>query len=283
MPECLITRRTLLAVAGLGLSVGWNSAAASPAEPIRIGGTGSALALLQRLAEHFKRVEPASTIEIVPSLGSKGGIAAAHSGTITLAVSVRELNEEERAFGLVSLPFLETPLLFATGTSQPMALRSADVIKIYSGEMVRWPDGTLIRLILRPRADAQAMMLVDKIPDMPAAMKLARARRELPVAANDHDNIDAARTMSGSFTAFPLIQLMTERNELKPVRLDGVEPTLKAMRDGSYAYKARYMLLHRPDQQPALARFLAFLATDEARSMIEQAGGSPLSAAKTGA
>lgn len=246
------------------------------AETIRIGGTGAVYGLFKILAEPYARLAPDDRLELIPSLGSAGGIAAAHAGMLDLVVSGREPNEAERNLGLVMTPLLESPFLFATATREPMALRRSDVLRIFNGDLLRWPDGTLIRLILRPRKDSQVQLMTEQIEGMKAAFEKARQRPELSLAPSDKDNMEAANAMDGSFGGFPLIQLLSEPNRLKPVRLDGIEPGVEAMKAGTYPLKARYILLTTATPSAGARRFMAFLATPEARAIIEKAGGVPL-------
>ena len=49
---------------------------AAHAESLRLGGTGSALGTMKLLAEGYRKLDPSFVLEIVPNLGSSGGIAA---------------------------------------------------------------------------------------------------------------------------------------------------------------------------------------------------------------
>lgn len=243
-----------------------------PAETLKIGGTGAVTALLQDMAGAFGRVAPDDRLEVIPGLGSSGGIAAAEAGAITLAVTGRALRESERAAGLLVVPFLETPFVFAASTGVSLSLSRSDLIGIYTGALVAYPDGAPLRLILRPRSDAQTLMMVRHIEGMAAALETARLRSELPVAGNDQDNMDLARRLEGAFGGFPLTQLASEANTFRHVVIDGVAPTLEEMREGRYPYRLQVDFVSKGPPSAAARRFLAFLASPEAAAMIEKAG-----------
>ena len=63
------------------------------AETLRIGGTGAALGPMARLGDAFQDLHPDTTIEILPSLGSGGGIKATMAGAIDIGLSSRDLNQ----------------------------------------------------------------------------------------------------------------------------------------------------------------------------------------------
>lgn len=248
------------------------------AETLRIGGTGAVTTLLQDMAEPFGRFSPQDRLEVISGLGSSGGIAAVEAGAIALAVTGRALRDTEIAVGLGIIPFLETPFVFAASTTRALSLSRADLLRIYSGAMTSYPDGTPLRLILRPRSDAQTLMMVGQIAGMAAALEIARLRSELPVAGNDQDNMDMARRLDGAFGGLPLTQLTSEDNTFRHVVIDGAEPTLEAMREGRYPFKLQVNFVSKGAPSAAARRFLAFLASPEAGAMIEQAGAIRLRA-----
>ena len=65
------------------------------AEVLRTGGTGSAMEMLKHLGEAFAAVEPGVKIQVIPSLGSTGGINAVADGALDFSVSGRALKAEE--------------------------------------------------------------------------------------------------------------------------------------------------------------------------------------------
>ncbi len=242
-------------------------------ETIRMGGTGTVLALMRALAAPFERHSPADRLDITPGLGSSGAISAASQGVLDIAFSARALQAREQAAGLAETPFLETPFLFVSSASVQLRLSCAEVLAIYSGQMFTFPGGEVARLILRPRDDSTTKHMSANIEGMKEAMAKARLRPDIPVAPNDQDNMELAHRMPGAFTAMTLTQLSMEPNTLRPVILDGVEPSLDATRTGAYPHKQTISLVFKAEPSPGVRRFLAFLATDEAAALITRAGG----------
>src|SRR5690348_7534409 len=103
-----LPRRGLLTGAALTilLSTIAESRSTPSREPgrIRIGGTGMALATMRRIADALVAGDPDIAIDILPSLGTGGGVSAAAAGAIDVALSARQLNDAERAKGLQSRP-----------------------------------------------------------------------------------------------------------------------------------------------------------------------------------
>ena len=87
---------------------------ASPAETIRIGGTGAALRTMKVLAEAFKKTRPDADIVVVPGLGSGGGRKALLGGAIDIAVTSNAGKDVERLEGAIAHLYGRTPFVFAT-------------------------------------------------------------------------------------------------------------------------------------------------------------------------
>ncbi len=245
--------------------------AARAGEPVRIGGTGAALGLLKRLAHSFAHHVPGHSVELFPGLGSSGALSALAQGALDIAFSGRKLNAKEQAFGLVAMGFAETPFAFVTRTVEPLSLSCLEIARIYSGELHSLPNGQLARLILRPRSDATTLFMTENIKGFREALEKARQRPDVPVAATDQENLELADSVPNSLTAMTLMQHSTEPNVLQPVTLDGVPPSLQAMRAETYPLKMQLALARPPKSSEAAETFMAFLATPAARAEIERA------------
>ena len=100
------------------------SQARATAPPIAIGGTGGALGTLRALGHGFHRLS-GHTLQIVPSLGTQGGIRAVADGKIDIAVVGRAPNPAEQARGVQVMHELRTPFGFVEG-AMPIARVEAE-------------------------------------------------------------------------------------------------------------------------------------------------------------
>ena len=248
------------------------------ADDMKVGGTGAAHGLLLRLSEAFHAASPGDRIEVVAGLGSSGAIAAAAEDAIGLAIVSRDLKSEEMAKGLMAAPLLHTPFLFVTSHPDPQVLEKWAVVAIYDGTLTAWPDGKEIRPILRPKSDSVSSFLSDNFDDMQAAMDKLRQRMDVPVAATDQDNIEAAVTVPNSFAGTTLLQIMTERPLLRPIALNGVHASVAGMELGAYRLKVRLDAVVKSTPSPVAQRFAAFLHSETAEKIIRDNGGAPLPA-----
>ena len=265
--------RKALALA-LSASAMASGALPAAAAEIKVGGTGAAYVLMQRLAEAFSATHPGDTVEVVPGLGSSGGIAAVAEGALQLSVSSRMLKPEENAKGISSVPFLDTPYIFVTSHPKPQALSKAEVVAIYDGRMMAWPDGKEIKPILRPKSESATLFLLAKFDGMGPAMDKLRRRPDVPVAATDQDNVEAAEKVPNSFAGMTFLQFITENPKLRPVSLDGLNASAEAAIAPNYPLSIQFYNVIKVNPDQTTARFVAFLRSDEAAKITANGGGT---------
>jgi phosphate transport system substrate-binding protein len=213
------------------------------ADTLRMGGVGAATKMLPVLFAAFDRSEE-HKLEVVPSLGSSGGLRALSAGVLDLAVTGRVLNPDELAQGLTQVAAVRTPFVLISSHPKPNGLNSAEIADIFRSPKATWADGTMIRIVLRPRSDSDTPVLGGMFPGMAAAIEAARKRQEVPLAATDQDNAALAEQAPGSLAGSTFTQIKTEQRKVRLVSIDGVEPSLENLERGAYPFsKTLYFVL----------------------------------------
>jgi phosphate transport system substrate-binding protein len=247
----------------------------SIAETLRMGGTGAGLQLLQKVGEAYAATTPDVQIEIVPSLGTSGGIRALADGAIDIGVASRALKTEEAKTGLREFGVARTAFVLVTSRSNAESLHAHEVAAAFGGES-SWPDKSPMRIVLRPETESDTRLLEKYFPGMPQALSQARLRPEIPVAATDQDNATAAEKTQGSLTGASLVQLLTEARDLRSIRIDGVEPTLANLESGRYPYEKKLHFLVSETGSPATMAFAKFLQSQAAAATMREFGILPI-------
>jgi phosphate transport system substrate-binding protein len=264
------TRALTLAIV-VALCAGISSSQVS-AETLRIGGTGAATEMLMRLGALFSATSKIE-LEVIPGLGSSGGIRAAIDGALDITVSGRRLTPDEKAKGLAETGVLKTPFVIVTSLLKPAGMTSAEIVQAFGSERKTWPDGSVIHVILRPKSDSDTTLLGELFPNMAAAIETSRKRSDIPTAATDQDNINIAEQVPGSLTAATLLQILSERKNLRLIAIDGVEPSFTNFESGKYKYVKELLFIVRARKNQAIEQFLAFLRSPEAQKSIREVGG----------
>ena len=238
-----------------------------------IGGTGTALGGMHLLAKAFSEDHPEIQTVVLPSLGSGGGIKALRAGRIDLALSARPLKDTESAKGLSATLYARTPIVFATHKKTPSdSIDLTDLPGIYTGATSTWPDGTLLRLILRPVEESDTKLLRDLSPEMDAAVTVARARNDLFIAVTDQDNATALETIPGSLGLTTLAQILSESRNLKPLSFNGQTASLNELHSGKYPFFKSLYLVIGDDPSDTREKFISYIFSKTGRNILTATG-----------
>lgn len=255
-------------------SIGTGTIHSASAETLRAGGMGAGMAMFPALFSAFDH-EKRTALDIIPNLGSNGGLRALSEGALDIVVSGRALKPDELSSGLTQAAMIRTPFVLVTSNPQPGSFQSSQVANVYKSPKSAWGDGSLIRIILRPKSDSDTAVLSGMFPDMESALEQARRRPEIPTAATDHDNADLAERLSGSLAGSTLTQILMEKRKLNFVALDGVVPSLDTFERGTYPFEKRIYFVLRAKKSDLAFRFIAFLHSSQGEAALRAAGNLP--------
>jgi phosphate transport system substrate-binding protein len=243
------------------------------ADTIRLGGTGGALGAMKLLAEEFKKSRPGDTVIVLPSMGSGGGIKALLSGALDIGLSSRPLTDAEQGRGLVCREYARTPLVIAVAKKSGVSgLTIQQVADIYAGKTRTWPDGTPVRLVMRPAAEFDTTLLKSMSADMNRAVQDALSRKGMIVAVTDQDSADAIEKIPGALGTTTLAQIISEKRALKKLSFNGVDPGPKTIADGTYPYFKTFYLITGPDPSPLARQFIKFILSARGREILTGSG-----------
>ena len=197
-------------------------------------------------------------------------------GVLDIAVSGRVLKPEELAQGLTQRAEIRTPFVLVTSQPRPNGFKSSEVAEIFKSRRASWADGSLIRIILRPKSDSDTTVLGSMFPGMAAAIEEARQRPDVPIAATDQDNADMAERIPGSLTGSTLSQVKMERRNLRFIAIDGVEPSLESLESGAYPFAKPIYFVLPAKKSPLAERFIAFLGSPAGRAALRATGNLPI-------
>lgn len=249
------------------------STASVSAAPLKIGGTGAALGGMTLLAEAFSERHPETEVEIVTGLGSTGGIKAVLAGAIDIGVAARGLRDKERAAGALAQAYARTPFVLATNAdNQADGITLDRLAEVHRGETAKWPDGTTIRLVLRPKADSDTAMLTRLSPSLAEAIEAAHARKGLKIAATDQDSADAIESLPGALGTSTLALIRAERRAIKPLALDGVQPTAANVENGRYKLIKTFSIVTGQAPSPDAEHFVDFVRSPEGQRILLESG-----------
>ena len=256
-------------------TIGVASPALADGTLVRVGGTGIALAAMQQVGASLTAAEPGIRVEVLPSMGTPGGIKALTEGAIDVALVARALKPEEEAKGLAEAACMTTALVVASSHKAPSNLPRTELPTLYADASPKWPDGLPLKVILRSRAGSENPYLVAAIPAMGPALDTAFKRAGMPVASTDQDNAKLAMQIPGSLAVMTLLQLRAERLDLRVLDLDGIAASAATIANRSYPFPIRICALLPAEPAAAAARFVAHLRSAAGKTIIESLGATP--------
>ena len=260
----------------LGLVIGCAILVGLPvmAEPIRVGGTGSASPLMQELGAAYRKQHPNDEVRVMfPPPSSGGGVRMLVSGKLDLALSGRPLKQEEQAqVGKIFL-YAKTPLVIAgRGGARSAGFSRSEIADLYAGRLTRWDDGSAIRLIMRSPYESDTLHLRKLSPSVDEAVRLALKRPGMAYAENDLDAVDLLTKTPGSVGTTTLGLLKIGNHSLQMYSLEGVLPTLQNLAEGKYPLsKSIFIVAGRQPSESAM-RFIEFLRSPQARDVLRRTG-----------
>ncbi len=276
LPQCFLKQFHAVCRAGIGATLAL-AAVAAHADSIKIGGTGTGLGAMKLMAQEFNKSRPDAQLIVTPSLGSTGAIRAVLAGAVDIGISARPVTAEEKRQGASARAYARTPFVIATGAKNKGAgLTLSQLVEIYSGKVSRWPDGSPIRLVVRPVADADTIVMRTFSAEMDSAITAALARKGLRMADTDQDNADALEKLPGSLGTTTLTQIVTEDRAIRPLVLDGVMPTLQSLAAGRYRYFKTLHLVTGRNPSSLAKDFVAFIRSPAGQAVLARSGNLAL-------
>lgn len=246
--------------------------AAAVAAEVKIGGSGAATLALESIAQAFHKRHPDLRPVLIATLGTRGGLRATAEGALDVGVASRELNAEEAARGLTQVEFARTPFVFATAAKAPRGVTVKQVVEIYEGKTQSWPDGSKLRLVLRPDNDSDTTFLRSISEELRRASTAAAKRPGMEMAITDLDNTESLEKIPGAFGTTTLSQIVVQKKALRPLVLDGVAPTVENAASGRYPFHKRYYVVVREPASPAAREFVAFVRSPLAQGLLSRTG-----------
>src|SRR3954454_18658430 len=251
---------------------GCSAAGAVESGSLEIVGTGDGIDVLQALATEFKASEKTTSIEVPPSIGSGGGIAAVGSGKATLGRVARKLSPAESATGIVYKPFARLPSAFFVNSSSGVtSLTTKQLLAVYSGEVTNWKElgGADLRIRVVRREDADST-LTGLRAAMPGWKDLVIADKS-KTATTAQEAIETVREIPGTIGFGPFSRAL--ENGMTVLKIDGHYPA-----DPQYPSSVELALIYKEATvTPKAKKFIDFVSTPKARGIVATMGNVPAS------
>lgn len=270
-------RAPLLFSLALTLACARSARAKSPEPELILGGSGSSVPLTLKLLEAYLAVRPAARLKILASIGSTGGIKAAHKGKVAVGLASRPLRPMEKTWGLTVVPYASAPLVFAVHPSVPVdGVTLESLYALYEGRQRRWPGGGAVLVVMREEGDSGAELLMERYPRFKEIFPRAWQSGIWRVEYREDDAAAAIERFKGAVGWSDAGLVKLQGRNVKILSVDGVEPSAANVLSGRYTLKRELSFVHSEGVSDEVRAFLDFVKSPEGAAVIRRHGYVPL-------
>ena len=247
------------------------ASAAGLAGTVSTDGSTSMEKVIGALGEAFMEANSGVTFTYNPT-GSGSGIQAVQEGRCDIGLSSRALKDKEKESGLAETILCFDGIAVIVNPENSVAdLTLQQIADIYTGKIANWSEvgGADAEIVLIGReAGSGTRSGFEEIVDVKDACKY---RQELSSTG------DVIATVAQNPGAIGYASLASVKDNVKAVKVGGVEPGEATVRDGSYAIQRPFVLVTREGEElgEAAKAFFDYATSTEANEIIIAAGVVP--------
>ena len=244
--------------------------AAAQADTLSVPGTGDGIEVLQALASEYAKTQTAAMIEVPPSVGSGGGIAAVADGRAVLGRVARPLTASEAGAGLSAVALMRIPAVIFTHPSAGVkGLSYEQLTAVFAGSVTNWRDvggpDLRIRVVRRESEDSTLKVLRATMPGWQSLTLTTRSK----TAVTTQEAVESVRETEGAIGFGPNSSALVRG--LTVLALDGKAPSAP-----DYPSAVNISLIFKKGLlTPEAESFVNFATSAPARMLISGLGALP--------
>lgn len=251
----------VLGVAGCGQEGATEGSALSGT--IKIAGSTSVQPLSDALAEAFMAKNPGVKVNVAGG-GSGAGIRAAQEGTADIGASSRKLKPEEEA-GLYQTKIAMDGIAVVVHPGNPVSnLTMEQVKKIFAGEIESWDqvggNKAPINVVTREAGSGTRGTFEDLV--------MGEGNAITPNAVVQTSNGAVRTAVAGDPNAVGYLSLGAVNEQVKALKIDGVEATRENVLSGSYKISRPFLYLTKTEPQGIIKSFIDFALSPEGQQIV---------------
>lgn len=205
--------------------------------------------------------------------GSGSGITAVSEDRCDIGLSSRNLKDEEKNKGLEETVLaLDGIAIIVSPDNDVKDLSTEDIAKIYKGEITNWKDvgGKDAEIVVIGREAGSGTR--DGFESITKTENSCKYRQELTSTG------DVITTVAGNPDAIGYASLASVNKNVKTLKVNGVSPSEKTVKDGSYVIQRPFVIVTKTDKKlsKAAQAFFDYITSKDASEIISKAGAVPV-------
>ncbi|MGC9517514.1 MAG: phosphate ABC transporter substrate-binding protein [Methanomicrobiales archaeon] len=238
---------------------------------IQIAGSTSVQPVAEKLAEVYTQSN--SDVKInVQGGGSSVGVKSAADGTADIGTSSRELKDDEKNQDLKTYQIGRDGIVVAVNKENPVSDLTSDQIKdIFSGKITNWkelggPDAT-INVIAREEGSGTRDAFEELVMGKDTKVKSDAIIQSSTEAVK--------QSVAQDPNAIGYISLAHMSDDVKALKVDGVEPSQATVQDGTYKIARPFLFITKGEPTGAVKAFIDWVLSAEGQKVVEGEGIVP--------
>lgn len=284
MKQNLLTL-TLSAIALLGLTSCGTATSSAPTTTvtasvetpaktsIKVGGSSSALGLLQMLQSNYEASAKNVKITQLAPGQSENIIDGIKQRVVDLGAIAKTLKPEENEGILESREVAHDALVVATHPSVTGVknLTTEDLKGIYSGSITNWKElgGTDAKIVLLDRPEDESAKRLLRQHYLGTDLKNSP---EAVIFRKETELIEAIQSTSYSIGTFSLANAISHKLPVNRLSLNGVEPTRENVKAGKYPMVRTISIVWHKNPTEATQGLIQYISSPPGINVMEQSG-----------
>ncbi|MFB3887329.1 MAG: phosphate ABC transporter substrate-binding protein [Thermodesulfobacteriota bacterium] len=236
---------------------------------ITVAGSTSVEPFAELLAEEYMTLHPQSHI-YVQGGGSTAGIEAVRTRAAQIGMSSRSLTKEEKDLHAVTIA--KDAIAIIVHPRNPIKGLSLDQIRsVFSGTTKNWRDlgGTNHPIDVVTREEGSGTR--------ESFQKFVMGKEDISLGALVQDSNGAVRQVIASdLSAIGYISLGLVNDQVRALKISGVEPNLENVYNGSYTLVRPFLFVFNGGPVGEAKSFLEFVLSPEAQKLLLKEGLVPV-------
>ncbi|MCI5899230.1 MAG: phosphate ABC transporter substrate-binding protein [Lachnospiraceae bacterium] len=236
---------------------------------ISMAGSTSMEKLANAVAEAFMEKYPQVTVN-AEFTGSSAGIESLLAGSVDIGNSSRNLKDSEKEAGAVeNIVAIDGIAVVVNPSTNVDNLTKEQLVQIYTGEITDWADvdGDSAPIVVIGREAGSGTR---------GAFEELLEIEDSCAYASELDSTGAVVAKVASTPgAIGYVSLDVLDDTVKPLSLEGVEPTAENIKAGNYFLSRPFVMATKgeiSEQSPAVQELFAYLSSDEGKELISSVG-----------
>jgi phosphate transport system substrate-binding protein len=236
---------------------------------ITVAGSTSVEPFAELLAEEYMALHPESHI-YVQGGGSTAGIEAAITGAANIGMSSRNLINAEKK--LYSVTVAKDAIAIIVNPKNPVQdLTLEQIWQVFSGKIRNWKDlgGPFHPIVLVTREEGSGTR--------ESFQKFVMGKEDISLEALVQDSNGAVRqVVASNHHAIGYISLGLVNDQVKALKISGVEPNLTDIDNGKYTLVRPFLFVFKEEPTGEAKSFLEFVLSPLAQKLLLKEGLVPV-------